>query len=55
MAKKKTEFIADLDGDLLNTDWIVSARLMRKAKAGDKKAAKELQERDETKMVKGKS
>lgn len=39
------------DFALDNADWIRSARLARRSKAGDEEAAKELEERGRTKMV----
>ena len=56
--KKATITITDEDGNvieeipmtLVNDDWIRSARLAKKARAGDKEAAEELKRMEETEM-----
>ena len=40
-----------LDGDEYNADWLSSARLEKKAAAGDKEAVAELDRRKSSKMV----
>jgi hypothetical protein len=43
-------FVVISDNEL-NTNWLVAARLMKKAEAGDKEAAKELKKMSEAKTV----
>ena len=38
------------ESDAMNADWIRSARLMKRAQAGDKEAAKELERLENTPM-----
>ena len=48
---KIPDYVGQLDGDLMNSDWLASARLRRRAAKGDMKARKELRKRENTKMV----
>ena len=48
---KIPDYVGRLDGDLLNSDWLASARLRRKAAKGNVAARKELRRRENTKMV----
>ncbi|GEM_PF-3091875 len=45
------ETVYNIDADAANADWIRAARLKRKAEQGDEEAAKELEKRQNTKMV----
>lgn len=49
--KKDGSYIIDLGADAANDDWMRSARLLRKAKAGDEEARKELEELFNTPMM----
>ena len=49
--KKRKVFVGNLDGDELNSDWLGSMRLMKKAEKGDVEARKELARREKSKMT----
>ena len=48
---KIPDYVGRLDGDLMNSDWLASKRLAKKAAKGDVEARKELRRRENTKMV----